>query len=112
MVLDLRPGSSSNTCSLSGRPIQVTRPSTSTPKRACPYVDIRKQWERLMVIASRMLRYDLEDKKRTFFNFRHTGASHIAQRGKTPAHLLGVVQMRGDTSLRRSTAITSRWSRS
>jgi hypothetical protein len=62
-------------------------------------VDIRKQWERLMVIASRMLRYDLEDKRRTFFNFRHTGASHIAQRGKTPAHLLAVVQMMGDTSV-------------
>lgn len=46
-----------------------------------------------------VLRYDLEDKKRTFFNFRHTGASHIAQRGKTPAHLLAVVQMMGDTSV-------------
>jgi hypothetical protein len=43
-------------------------------------VDIRKQWERLMVIASRMLRYDLEDKKRPFFNFRHTGPSHCAAR--------------------------------
>ncbi|MGZ5441096.1 MAG: hypothetical protein ACXW5U_05020 [Thermoanaerobaculia bacterium] len=64
-----------------------------------PYMDIRKQWERLMVIASRMLRYNLEDKKRTFFNFRHTDASHIAQRGKTPAHLLAVVQMMGDTSV-------------
>ena len=69
------------------------------PETGLPYVDIRKQWERLMVIASRMLRYDLEDKKRTFFNFRHTGASHIAQRGKTPAHLLAVVQMMGDTSV-------------
>lgn len=69
------------------------------PETDLPYVDIRKQWERLMVIASRMLRYDLEDKKRTFFNFRHTGASHIAQRGKTPAHLLAVVQMMGDTSV-------------
>lgn len=29
-----------------------------------------------------MLRYDLEDKKRTFFNFRRTGASHIAQCGR------------------------------
>jgi integrase len=46
-----------------------------------------------------MLGYDLEEKKRTFFNFRHTGASHIAQRGKTPAHLLAVVQMMGDTSV-------------
>jgi len=40
-----------------------------------------------------MLGYDLEEKKRTFFNFRHTGAPHIAQRGKTPAHLLAVVQV-------------------
>jgi integrase len=51
------------------------------------------------VTRQRMLRYDLEDKKRTFFNFRHTGASHITQRGKTPAHLLAVVQMMGDTSV-------------
>lgn len=63
------------------------------------YVDIRKRWERLMEIASRMLGRELEGKKRTFFNFRHTGASHIAQRGKTPAHLLAVVKMMGDTSV-------------
>ena len=69
------------------------------PETGNPYVDIRKQWERLMTIASRMLRCDLEGKKRTFFNFRHTGASHIAQRGKTPAHLLAVVKMMGDTSV-------------
>jgi integrase len=62
-------------------------------------VDIRKQWERLMEIASRMLGRELEGKKRIFFNFRHTGASHIAQRGKTPAHLLAVVKMMGDTSV-------------
>jgi len=37
-------------------------------------VDTRKQWERLMEIASRML-------------------------GKTPAHLLAVVKMMGDTSV-------------
>ncbi len=69
------------------------------PETRSPYVDIRKQWERLMTIASRMLGYELEGKRRTFFNFRHTGASHIAQRGKTPAHLLAVVQMMGDTSV-------------
>lgn len=46
----------------------------------------------MMEIASRMLVRELEGKKRTFFNFRHTGASHIAQRGKTPAHLLTVVK--------------------
>lgn len=45
-----------------------------------------------------MLGYDLEGKKRMFFNFRHAGASHIAQRGKTPAHF-AVVLMMGDTSV-------------
>jgi hypothetical protein len=35
-----------------------------------------------MEIASRMLGRELEVKKRTFFNFRHTGASHIAQRAE------------------------------
>jgi len=69
------------------------------PETGRPFVDIRKQWERLMTIASRMLGYDLEGKKRMFFNFRYTGASHIAQRGKTPAHLLAAVQMMGDTSV-------------
>ncbi len=52
-----------------------------------------------MEIASRMLGRELEGKKRTFFNFQRTGASHIAQRGKTPAHLLAVVKMMGDTSV-------------
>jgi hypothetical protein len=69
------------------------------PETGRPFVDIRKQWVRLMTIASRMLGYDLEGKKRMFFNFRDTGASHIAQRGKTPAHLLAAVQMMGDTSV-------------
>jgi integrase len=83
--------------------IRPTNPGNTpihfNPETGKPYVDIRKQWERLMTIAGRMLGYDLEEKKRTFFNFRHTGASHIAQRGKTPAHLLAVVQMMGDTSV-------------
>jgi hypothetical protein len=37
---------------------------------------------RLLEIAGRMLGYDLEGKKGDFLNFRHTGASHIAQRVK------------------------------
>jgi hypothetical protein len=53
----------------------------------------RKQWKRLMVIARRMLRYDLEDKKRTFFTFGTPTRLTSPQRGKTPAHLLAVVQM-------------------
>ena len=32
------------------------------PETGRPFVDIRKQWERLMTIASRMLGYDLEGK--------------------------------------------------
>ena len=75
------------------------KPIHFNPDTGKPYVDIRKQWERLMEIASRRLGYELEGKKRMFFNFRHTGASHIAQRGKTPAHLLAVVKMMGDTSV-------------
>jgi integrase len=64
-----------------------------------PYVDIRKQQDRLMEVASRMFGRELEGTKRTFFNFRHTGASHIAQRGKTPAHMRAVVKLIGDTSV-------------
>ncbi len=32
-------------------------------------------------------------------NFRHTGASHIGQRGRDPRPLLAVVKMMGDTSV-------------
>lgn len=40
-----------------------------------------------------------------------TGASHTAQRGKAPAHLLAVVPMMGARALQRLTGITSRWGR-
>lgn len=33
------------------------------------------------------------------FNFRHTGASHIAERARDASHLLSVVKMMGDTSI-------------
>jgi integrase len=69
------------------------------PASGKAYVDIRKQWARLVEIASRMLGYELTGKKADFFNFRHTGASHIATRSRDGAHLLGVVRMMGDTSL-------------
>ncbi len=71
-----------------------------------PYVDIRKQHDRLIEIASRMFSRELEGTNRTFF-FRHTGASHSAQRGKMRAHLRAVVKMIGDTSVGTVTGITS-----
>ena len=46
-----------------------------------------------------MLGYELTDKKAKFLNFRYTGASHIAQRGRDTRHLLAVVKMMGDTSV-------------
>ena len=63
------------------------------------YSNIRKQWYRLMEIAGRMLGYELQARSADFFNFRHTGASDIARRGRTATHLLAVVKMMGDTSL-------------
>jgi hypothetical protein len=81
------------------RPANASGPIHVNPSTGEPYVDIRKQWDRLVEIASHMLGYDLEGKKGQFFNFRHTGASHIAQRGKTLAHLLAVVKVMGDTSV-------------
>lgn len=81
------------------RPLNASGPIHFNPSTGRPYVDIRKQWNRFLEIAGRMLGGDLEGKKGKFFNFRHTGASHIAQRGKTPAHLIAVVKMMGDTSV-------------
>jgi hypothetical protein len=50
-----------------------------------PYVDIRKQWDRLIAIASEMLGYPLVNEKADFFTFRHTGASNIAQTARRAA---------------------------
>jgi integrase len=69
------------------------------PETGKPYVDLRKQWNRLIAIASRLLGYELTGRKADFFNFRHTGASHVAAKSRDAAHLLGVVHMMGDTSL-------------
>jgi hypothetical protein len=50
-----------------------------------PYVNIRKHWNR----SSRSLAACSATSE--FFNLRLTGVSHIAQRGKPPAHLLAAV---------------------
>lgn len=36
-----------------------------------------------MRIASEMLGYELQGRKAEFFTFRHTGASHLAEKTKT-----------------------------
>ncbi|MEO8381242.1 MAG: hypothetical protein ABI779_16400 [Acidobacteriota bacterium] len=46
-----------------------------------------------------MLGYKPTGKKARFLNFRHTGASHIGQRGRAARHLLTVVKVIGDTSV-------------
>jgi hypothetical protein len=69
------------------------------PATGTAYTDIRKQWRRLLTIAERMLGYKLTGKQSEFFNFRHSGASHIAARARDVKHLMGVVRMMGDTSL-------------
>ena len=84
---------------LSIRPANASGPIHPNPETGRPYVDIRKQWKRLLAIAADILGYELTGKKAKFLNFRHTGASHIAQRGRDPRHLLAVVKMMGDTSV-------------
>lgn len=81
------------------RPPQASGLVHPNPATGFAYVDIRKQWDHLIEIASRLLGYTLEGKKADFFNFRHTGASHIAARARDARHLLGVVRMMGDTSV-------------
>lgn len=72
----------------------LVHPNPATGKA---YVDIRKQWNRLITIASSMLGYELTGRKADFFTFRHTGASHLAEKiGHNPMPL---VKMMGDTSV-------------
>jgi hypothetical protein len=47
------------------------------------------------IAAGVATRYELAGKKAKFLNFRHTGASNIAQRGRDPRHLLAVGKMMG-----------------
>lgn len=78
------------------RPAKASGPIHPNPVTGAPFVDIRKQWNRLMAIAERMLGYKLEGRKGDFFTFRHTGASHLAERTKNPVL---IAQMMGDTSV-------------
>jgi integrase len=84
---------------LSIRPANARGLIHPNPATCKPYVDIRKQWNRLIKIASRILGYELTGKKADFFNFRHSGASHTAMKGNKPTDLMSVVRMMGDTSL-------------
>jgi integrase len=84
---------------LSIRPANARGLIHPNPATGKAYVDLRKQWNRLMKIASRILGYELTGKKADFFNFRHSGASHMAMKGNRPRDLMTVVRMMGDTSL-------------
>ena len=46
-------------------------------------MEIRKQRNRLVKIANGILGYELTGKKADFFNFRYSGASHMAMRGRS-----------------------------
>lgn len=81
------------------RPANASGLVHPNPATGLAYVDIRKQWDHLIEIASRLLGYRLEGKKADFFNLRHSGASHIAASQRDARHLLGVVWMMGDTSI-------------
>lgn len=78
------------------RPSRATGLVHANPKTGRAYVDIRKQWNRLVEIASEMLGYDLEDRKADFFTFRHTGASHLGERNNPVL----ITKMMGDTNVR------------
>lgn len=74
----------------------LIHPNPATGK---PYVNIRKQWDRLIAIASGILGYALVDQKGDFFTFRHTGATHCAERATDRQELMRVVNMMGDTNV-------------
>lgn len=84
------------------RYLRAIRPENATglihpnPDTGKPYTDIRKQWIRLIDHASAILEYPLKGRKADFFTFRHTGASHLAERTKNPVL---VVKMMGDTNI-------------
>jgi integrase len=78
------------------RPAGAVGPVHANPATGAPYVDIRKQWSRLVAIASDMLGYALTARKADFFTFRHTGASHLAEKTKNP---ILIAKMMGDTNV-------------
>lgn len=81
------------------RPPNATGLIHRNPATRGAYVDIRKQWRRLIAIASKILGYELKDQKADFFTFRHTGASHMAKHAEDGSALIHVVNMMGDTKV-------------
>jgi integrase len=78
------------------RSANAAGPVHPNPATGGTYVDIRKQWKRLVTIASTMLGYELEGRKADFFTFRHTGASHLAEKTKNP---ILIAKLMGDTNV-------------
>jgi hypothetical protein len=84
---------------LSIRPPNARGYIHANPATGKPYVDIRKQWDKLIDIASKMLGDALVNEKADFFTFRYTGASNIAQTARNRDELMRVVNMMGDTNV-------------
>ena len=70
----------------------------ANPDTGEAYVNIRKQWLRLVEIANEILEPDeqLKDEREHFYTWRHTGASHLAASSKDPVL---VMRLMGDTQL-------------
>jgi integrase len=79
------------------RPDNARGPVHGNPRTGLPYRDIRKQWNKLVAIASDILGYPLIGRRADFFTWRHTGASHLAEKTKNPVL---IVQMMGDTNIK------------
>jgi hypothetical protein len=84
---------------LSIRPPNARGYIHANPATGKPYVDIRKQWDKLIGIASKMLGDALVNEKADFFTFRYTGASNIPQTARNRDELMRVVNMMGDTNV-------------
>jgi site-specific recombinase XerD len=68
------------------------------PETGLAYVNIRKQWQRLVDIANEILGPDeqLTGVREHFYTWRHSGASHLAASSKDPVL---VMRLMGDTQL-------------
>lgn len=78
-----------------GEPSGLIHPNPDTGEA---YVNIRKQWLRLVEIANEILQPEeqLADEREHFYTWRHTGASHLAASSKDPVL---VMRLMGDTQL-------------
>jgi integrase len=73
--------------------------STRTLRPAGPTWTSASSGNALLAVAAEMLGYELTGKKAKFLNFRHTGASHIAQRGRAAPPPARGREDDGDTSV-------------